>query len=292
MENLERIENQRIQVCYCGNDKMFPLVLLSALSIAKYTTMPVSLYFITANLTRIQPRYKAFNAPWGAEVLTKALQNGSLESKAEVLDVTECYEKLLGGSKNEKSKYTPYSYLRLLLPELGFKGKMIYLDSDIMCCSDLAQLWNIDLTGYEFAAVRDHMGQFWIGRDYVNSGMLFLNFEEIEKTGLFVRGRDIVKNKRLFFPDQTVLNKYSSNILRLPRKFNEQRQATEGETVIKHFCQGIKWLPFFHVYNIKQSERDKVRKKLKINFFEDVYKQYDELASTYGFAEGVNNGGK
>lgn len=287
MENLERIENQRIQVCYCGNDKMFPLVLLSSLSIAKYTTMPVSLYFITADLTRIQPRYKAFSAPWGAEVLTKALQKGNFESKAEVLDVTECYEKLLGGSKNEKSKYTPYSYLRLLLPELGFKGKMIYLDSDIMCCSDLAQLWDIDLTGYEFAAVRDHMGQFWIGMDYVNSGMLFLNFEEIEKTGLFVRGRDIVKNKRLFFPDQTVLNKYSSNILRLPRKFNEQRQATEGETVIKHFCQGIKWLPFFHVYNIKQSERDKVRKKLKINFFEDVYKQYDELASTYGFTEGV-----
>lgn len=292
MDNLEITEKERIKVCYCGNDKVFPLILLSALSIAKYTKEPVSLYFITADLTRIQPRYKAFNAPWGAEVLTKALQKGNSESKAEVLNVTEVYEKILGRSKNEKSKYTPYSYLRLLLPELGFKGKMIYLDADTMCCSDLAQLWDIDLTDYEFAAVRDHLGQIWIGSDYVNSGMLLLNFDEIEKTGLFVRGLKTVKNKKLFFPDQTVLNKYGKRILRLPRKFNEQRQATEGETVIKHFCQGIKWLPFFHVYNIKQSEREKVRKKLKINFFEDVYGQYDELASTYGFAGGVNNGGK
>ena len=287
MEELQRTTEDRIQVCYCGNDRVFPLVLLSALSIAKYTKKPVSLYFVTADLTRLQPRFKAFSAPWGSEVLTKALQKGNPESKAEVLDATERYEQLLGGSKNEKSKYTPYSYLRLLLPELGFKGKMIYLDSDIMCCSDLAQLWDIDISEYEFAAVRDHMGQFWIDMDYVNSGMLYLNFDEIAKTGLFVRGRDIVKNKKLFFPDQTVLNKYGKRILRLPRKFNEQRQATEGETVIKHFCQGIKWLPFFHVYNIKQSERDKVRKKLKINFFEDVYKQYDELAAIYGFAGGV-----
>ena len=287
MENAQLTTKERIQVCYCGNDRVFPLILLSALSIAKYTKKPVSLYFVTADLTRIKPRFKAFCAPWGGEVLTKALQKGNVESKAEVLDVTERYEQLLGGSKNEKSKYTPYSYLRLLLPELGFKGKMIYLDSDIMCCSDLAQLWDIDISDYEFAAVRDHMGQFWIGKDYVNSGMLFLNFDEIAKTGLFVRGRETVKNKKLFFPDQTVLNKYGKRILRLPRKFNEQRQAIEGETVIKHFCQGIKWLPFFHVYNIKQSERDKVRKKLKINFFEDVYKQFDELAAAYGFAEGV-----
>lgn len=287
MENVQQTANERIKVCYCGNDRVFPLILLSALSIAKYTTRPISLYFITADLTRIQPRYKAFSAPWGAEALTKALQKGNPESKAEVLDVTERYEQLLGGSKNEKSKYTPYSYLRLLLPALGFTGKVIYLDADIMCCSDLAQLWDIYISDYEFAAVRDHMGQFWIGRDYVNSGMLLLNFDEIAKTGLFVRGLEIVKNKKLFFPDQTVLNKYGKRILRLPRKFNEQRNPTEGETVIKHFCQGIKWLPFFHVYNIKQSERDKVRKKLKIAFFEDVYAQYDELAATYGFTEGV-----
>ncbi len=71
MENLQIAEQERIKVCYCGNDRVFPLILLSSLSIAKYTTKPVSLYFATADLTRIQPRFKAFNAPWGAEVMNK-----------------------------------------------------------------------------------------------------------------------------------------------------------------------------------------------------------------------------
>ena len=97
------------------------------------------------------------------------------------------------------------------------------------------------------------------------TGVLSLNFPEIEKSGLFDRCLAKVKGKKLFFSDQTVLNKYGKKILRLPRKFNEQRQATEGETVVKHFCQGIKWIPF-HVYNIKQSEREQVRQKLKIDF--------------------------
>lgn len=280
MEQETKVE-ERIQVCYCGNEKVFPLVLLSALSIAKYTTAPVSLYFLTADLTRVNPKYLPARAE-GGEILTEALRRGNPTSEAKVVDVTELYERLLGGSKNETSKYTPYSYLRLLLPELDLHGKIIYLDTDTMCCSDLMQLYLTDVSQYEFAAVRDYMGQFWFGKNYVNSGMMLLNLEEIRRTKLFARALEKVKNKRLLFPDQTVLNKYGKRILRLPRKFNEQRGAIEGDTVVKHFCQGIKWLPFFHVYNIKQTERDKVRRKLKIDFFEDVYAQYDEIADAHG----------
>ncbi|MDE7079579.1 MAG: hypothetical protein K2O95_05635 [Clostridia bacterium] len=275
---------ERIHVCYCGNEKVFPLILLSAISIAKYTTAPVSLYIVTANLTRINPKFIAVDAS-RAQILTEVLQKSNPESVAKVIDATDLYENALGGSKSEKSKYTPYSYLRMLLPTLDLNEKIIYLDSDTMCCSDLAQLWDIDISQYEFAAVRDHMGQHFFGRDYINSGVLYLNFDMIGKSGLFDRGIEKIKNKRLFFPDQTVLNKYGKRILRLPRKFNEQRGAREGETVIKHFCQGIKWVPF-HVYNIKQSERRKVRENLGIDFFEDIYAIYDELQAKYNFEKG------
>ena len=272
---------ERIHVCYCGNEKVFPLILLSAISIAKYTTAPVSLYLVTANLTRINEKFIAVGES-RAEILTSALQKGNPQSEAKIIDATEMYESVLGGSRNEKSKYTPYSYLRMLLPGLNLNDKIIYLDSDTMCCSDLAEFWNTDISNYEFAAVRDHMGQHFFGRDYINSGVLYLNFDMINKSGLFERGIEKIKRKKLYFPDQTVLNKYGKHILRLPRKFNEQRGAVEGETVIKHFCQGIKWVPF-HVYNIKQSERQKVREKLGIDFFEDIYKEYDELQAKYEF---------
>lgn len=279
----ERSE-ERIHVCYCGNEKVFPLILLSAISIAKYTTAPVSLYIVTATLTRINEKFVAID-PSRADIITEALRSGNPDSEAKIIDATDVYEKVLGGGKNEKSKYTPYTLLRLVLPSLGLCDKMIYLDADTMCCSDLNQLWQVDLSGYEFAAVRDHMGQHFIGKDYINAGVLSLNFPEIEKSGLFDRCLAKVKGKKLFFSDQTVLNKYGKKILRLPRKFNEQRQATEGETVVKHFCQGIKWVPF-HVYNIKQSEREQVRQKLKIDFFEDIYRTYDELQAKYAFEKG------
>ena len=272
---------ERIHVCYCGNEKVFPLILLSAISIAKYTTAPVSLYLVTANLTRINEKFIAVDKS-KEEILSKALQKGNPQSEAKIIDATDIYESVLGGGKNEKSKYTPYTLLRLILPKLELNDKILYLDADTMCCSDLYEFWKIDISGYEFAAVRDHMGQYFIRKNYINAGVMYLNIDEISKTGLFDKGIAKVKNKRLFFSDQTVINKYGKNVLRLPRKFNEQRGAVEGETVIKHFCQGIKWVPF-HVYNIKQSERQKVREKLGIDFFEDIYKEYDELQAKYEF---------
>ena len=51
--------------------------------------------------------------------------------------------------------------------------------------------------------------------------------------------------------------------------------------MVKHFCRGIRWLPFFHIYNIKQWEREAVHKKLKIYYFDDVYARYDALAAKY-----------
>lgn len=61
----------------------------------------------------------------------------------------------------------------------------------------------------------------------------------------------------------------------MPRRFNEQRGIT-GETVIKHFNKGIVWFPF-HIYNVKQWQRDAVHKRLKITAFDDDYAFYDEF---------------
>lgn len=63
-------------------------------------------------------------------------------------------------------------------------------------------------------------------------------------------------------------------------RFNEQRDIKK-DTVVKHFCRGIFWLPFFHIYNIKQWERDAVHKRLKIHYYDDIYDQYDQLAKSY-----------
>jgi len=56
---------------------------------------------------------------------------------------------------------TVETYFRLLIPELLCEyQKAIYLDGDMICCTDIASLLDIDLRDYLFAAVRD-MGVAW-----------------------------------------------------------------------------------------------------------------------------------
>lgn len=52
---------------------------------------------------------------------------------------------------------TPAAYLRLLTAELlpPHVSRALYLDSDVLVCADLAELWNISLEGHLLAAVPD-----------------------------------------------------------------------------------------------------------------------------------------
>lgn len=274
---------ERMSVCYCGNDKVFPLILLSALSIVKFTPTPVTVYIMTMDLQEVNPLYSSVTEEHRA-ILEEAMKQTNEENRAVILNANEPYGRLLRGGKNEDSSYTPYTLLRLLFTEFDLPEKVLYLDADTMCCSDITQFQKIDLSDKEFGAALDQMGKFWIRHDYFNAGVMYLNLEQIRKTQLFVRARELLYRKKLYFSDQTVLNKYGRRgKLILPRKFNEQRKIKK-DTVIKHFCRGIKWLPFFHVYNIKQSEVEKVHKKLKIFMFDDVYETYRAIAEKYGLS--------
>ena len=271
--------DKRINVCYCGNEKVFPLILLSVLSIVKYTPSPLTVYLMTMDLRDVDERFTPIQEDQ-REILDRVLQEKNPESRAVILRADEPYGRLLKGGRNENSVYTPYTLLRLLLNEFDLPDRVIYLDADTMCCSDVRQFSEIDLKEYEFAAVRDQMGQFWIRRNYFNAGVMYFNLKKIRETGLIERARKMLVNKKLYFSDQTVLNKFSKKVLLLPRRFNEQRAIRE-DTIIKHFCRGIKWLPFFKVYNYKQTEVNNVHNKLKIFQFDDLYAAYGELAKEY-----------
>ena len=158
---------------------------------------------------------------------------------------------------------------------------MVYLDIDTMCLGNIRELYDIDLTEKEYAASRDILGKVWYQKDYCNSGVLLLNMKKIRETGLFTRAREMVYNKHMYMPDQSALNALATARTFLPERFNEQR-AIKKDTLIKHFCKGIRWILFIpFTYNIKQWHRDKVHSRLKIHQFDDVYEQFDELAEKH-----------
>lgn len=272
-----------IPVFYSGNKKVFDGLLLSVMSLAKYTEEELNVYVLTMDLTFDDPRFEAFTDDQ-INLLTEVLQKKNPNSKAIKLDVTQLYIEHMMSGKNHKNGYTPYTLLRLLIDFVpDMPEKLIYIDIDTMCCSDIKQLYDIDISDFDVAACKDYMGRFWIRRTYCNAGVLLLNMKRIKENGLFDKCRNMVFNKKMIIPDQTALNKYAKKKY-LPFRFNEQRKIKQ-DTVIKHFCKGIVFfLPFgFHIYNIKQWERENVHKKLKIFMFDDIYEEFDKLKAANKF---------
>ena len=273
--------NDAIHICYGGNRRVFPGLLLSALSVIQHTDRPVHLYILSMDLREQDECYIPFSDKQ-IEVLNAVLREKNSDSSAVLIDVGEAYKRSLAGGKNSKSYYTPYTMLRLYMGELeGLPDKILYLDVDTMCKGDVSLLYDTDISGYEFAGVPDRLGKFFVNRHYCNAGVLLFNLAAIRENKLFERAREYIYSHRMFTPDQSALNKLAKKKKLLPRKFNEQTKPND-ETVIKHFCRDVRFLPFFHTYNVKQWHREKVHKKLKIHDFDDIYRQYDALVQKYG----------
>ena len=278
----ERVSMQEntISVCYSGNKRVFPGLLLSVLSLAKFTDRPLRVYALTMDLHEVDPAFIPFSDEQIA-ILDAVLKEKNPESAAMRIDVSDKFRAELADGKNTENFYTPYTLLRLYMDGFEmFPDKIVYLDIDTMCASDIGQLYDVDLGDAEYGAVLDHMGKFWINRHYCNAGVLLLNLARIRETKLFARAREYVYTHKMMMPDQTALHRLCTKRVYLPRRFNEQRDLRD-DTVVKHFCRGIRWVPFFHIYNYKQWERDKVHKKLKIFYFDDLYEKFDALAAKY-----------
>ena len=269
-----------ISVCYSGNRRVFPGLLLSVLSLVRHTDRPLHVFVLSMDLRGEDPAFLPFSQAQ-QDLLGRVVREKNADSRVFFLDMTERYRAALAHGKNKRNFYTPYAQLRLFLGELeGIPDKILYLDIDTMCLSDIGQLYDTDIAGFEYGAVLDHMGKFWISPTYCNSGVLLLNLPRLRETKLLQRCRDYIERHRLVMPDQTALHRRHEARRILPRRFNEQR-APRADTVVKHFCRGIRWVPFFHIYNYKQWEREKVHEKLRLHCFDDIYEEYDRLMARY-----------
>lgn len=266
-----------IEIIYCGNDKIFEGIFLSAESVARRTNCAVRFSIFTMNDTENNENYVAFSQEH-ADLIDKAVKAFNPENQVVRYDLTAEYKRVFGGGKNLKTMYTPYALLRLLAERVLDCDKAIYLDADTMACGDIAQLWNVDVDNHEYAAALDAMGKKWISKDYCNSGVLLLNLKKIRETGMFQKCRDMVKTKRMVLPDQTAIHKSAISRFYLDDKFNEQREI-KSDTVIKHFNKCVKWLPFFHFCNVKQWQREEVRNTLGIRDFDEDYAFCDAYLS-------------
>ncbi len=270
-----------INILLSGNKKVFDGVLSELISITNKTKEKINCYIFTMNLTRVNHEYISIEDEQ-ISFLNKVVKTKNPENKVQKVDVTEIYEKELGNSINEKTSYTPYAMLRVLVDLVpNMPDKILYLDIDMMIAKDISELYNTDITEYEYAAVKEFLGKFFVKWDYINSGMLLLNIKKIKETKLFEKARKLIRNKKMICVDQDAIFKSTTKKLILPRIYNEQIRFNKKDTVICHFCKRLLYYPYPRIVNYKQWQVDKVHEVLKCHVFDDDLAEYLEYKKEF-----------
>ena len=190
------------------------------------------------------------------------------------VDVTALYEKEFAHCPNEDAYCSPYTLLRLFADEVpDMPDKILYLDVDILFNRDICLLYDTDVSDVEYAAARDHYGKYLIRPDYVNAGVLLLNLKKIKETGLLVKSRKLIREKKLVFADQSAVIRSTSKKKMLPQKFNDQKFLHKS-TVVRHFSKRLFYLPYPHIDNIKQWRVSDMHRIYHYYAFDDVLYEY------------------
>ena len=270
-----------INILLCGNQKVFDGALAELISITNKTKEVITCYIFTMDVSRIKPEYTCIEDEQ-VEFLDQVVKNKNPENKIIKVDVTNIYEKEFANCANETAYCTPYTLLRLLADLVpGMPDKLLYLDIDMMAAKDISELYNIDITDYEYAAVKEKYGSIFIRPDYINAGMLLLNMKKIKETKLLEKARERIKTKKMLFADQDAIYWSTTKKKIIPRIYNEQSKFNKKDTIICHFCKRLMFLPYPHTENYKQWNIEEVHKVLKCYYFDKDLDEYLKLKEEY-----------
>ena len=270
-----------VNLLLCGNEKVFDGALTQLLSMTNRTKESIHVFLMTMNLQRVNENFTAITEEQ-VDFLNRVVQEKNPANLVEKIDVTDVYEREFGGCVNETAYCTPYTLLRLLAdlyPQLP--DKLLYLDIDIMIAGDIRKLWDIDVTEYEYAAVKEKYGCWLIRPDYFNAGMLLLNMAKIRETGLLAKARELIRRKKLLFADQSAIFKSTTKKKLISRIYNEQSKFNRKGTVVCHFCKRLMFLPYPHTENYKQWNVEEIHRYLHCFTFDSDLEEYLQLKAEF-----------
>ena len=263
---------------YCGDKNIVDGLFISILSLLKNSKNDLNIYVLTVNINNknynIEPVPNKY-----IDFLNEKVKETNTNNFVKKIDITEIFEKEIPVN-NMNTYFTPCCMLRLFADEVSeLPNKILYLDTDVVCRQDCSEFYDQDIKDYEMVGALDYYGKWFFKQkafkfDYLNSGVLLLNLDKIRETGLFRISRERCKNKKMFMPDQSSLNKLSTNKKIVSRKYNEQRKL-QDDTVFQQFTTSFRFFPVFHKLTVKPWEVDKVHNKLKIYEYDDILKEYE-----------------
>lgn len=269
-------------ILFSGNSKVFDGVLTCMLSIMKRTssTEPFHFFIMTMDISRIKPEYTAIEDSL-IDFLSSVVKDYNPDNLVTKIDVSDLYNEEFAHCPNEQCYCSPYTLLRLFLDKMpDVPDKILYLDIDIMFNRDICLLYDTDVSGYEYAAARDHYGKYLLNPNYINAGVLLFNMVKCKETGLFTKARELIKTKKMLFADQDAIYKSTTRKLMLPQRFNDQK-FLHGHTVVRHFSKRLFYLPYPHTENVKQWHLSRMYRLFGYTQFDDIMYEYLYLKGKY-----------
>lgn len=274
-----------MNILYCGDSNIEQGLALSVLSLLDHQTEPLQIYVLTAGLSWQGKDYHPISQG-SIQALERYVRTRSPGSAIFRFDITD---RMLANlpEANMGTRFTPCCMLRLYadqIPELP--GRLLYLDTDVLCRGDLSEFYHQELGSAELAGVLDYYGRWFfrnrpLHMDYLNSGVLLLNLSRIRETGLFSRCLERCRTENMFMPDQSAINKLAEEKIILPRKYNEQRKL-QKDTVLQHFTTSFRLFPLFHTVSVKPWDRDGLHNTLKLHEYDGLLAEYDAYAAQKG----------
>lgn len=260
-----------MNILFCGDDGVCQGIYLSTLSILKNANKPICIYILTASVENHKAITQEFK-----DKLQQAVLKKNKENRVYLYDITGVFNNYLPLA-NLQTRFTPLCMLRLFADEITeIPDKILYLDTDVLCRSDFSDFYEQDISNTEIVGVPDRYGKWFFGNifkhDYLNSGVLLMNMENIRKSRLFQKCRKMCRDKKMFMPDQSSLNKLAKK-QKVSEKYNCQGKI-KSDTVFKHFTTFFKFFPYIRAVTIKPWHLEKMHGELKIFEFDDILKEY------------------
>lgn len=269
---LPRKERICLNILYCSDAGLCKGIYLSALSVCRHTHEEVHFFILTASL----PDRRAIDRHFAAE-LEQKLRSENPRVTVTLSDVTAQFTDALPHA-NMQTRFTPLCMLRLYADLVDdIPDRILYLDADVLCRADLYPLYTWELDGAQIAGVPDRYGKWFFGNplrhDYLNSGVLLMDMRRIRESGLFEKAREMCRERKMFMPDQTALNRLAVK-RKLPVCYNEQGNI-RSDTVLKHFTTFFRFFPRFCTVTVKPWQTEQLHEILKIHEFDALIEQIE-----------------
>lgn len=260
-----------LNILYCGDNGVCEGVFLSALSICKNINEALNFYILTASIDTRSAIPQSF-----ADKLQATIEKKNINNNVTLIDISEMFKNYLPLA-NMGTRFTPHCMLRLFADIVTeIPDRILYLDADVLCRADFKDFYYSDISHIEIAGVPDRYGKWFFGNilkhNYLNSGVLLMNMANIRQSSLFKKCRELCRDKKMFMPDQSALNKLAVKC-KVPAKYNAQGKI-KTNTVFKHFTTFFRFFPYIRAVTIKPWHTDKLHSELKIFEFDDILEEY------------------